>query len=92
MYQNHEKLGGLRLYILMLGMLLSGTANTILMKVQNLTSGDPSHPISAQKFVHPFVQCAIMFIGELMCLGVYAAKTFYLKRQNNGMEVPLSPS
>lgn len=30
-----EKLIGLRLYMVMLGMLISGTANTILMKVQN---------------------------------------------------------
>ena len=32
-------------------------------------------------FNHPFVQCAIMFIGEILCLGVYAVKVLYNKRK-----------
>jgi len=59
--------------MIMLAMLLTGTANTILMKMQNLTV------VSGDKFSHPFVQCTIMFIGEFMCLGIYGAKTLYLR-------------
>lgn len=34
-----EKIVGIRLIMIMLGMLLTGTSNTILMKIQNLTEG-----------------------------------------------------
>jgi hypothetical protein len=34
-----NKILGTRLILIMMGMLLSGTANTILMKIQNLTVG-----------------------------------------------------
>jgi hypothetical protein len=66
----------------MFGMLMTGTANTILMKIQNLTEGDQKpgdikHPMYWQ---HPFVQCAVMFIGELLCLGAYGIKVLYQKR------------
>jgi len=54
--------------MIMLAMLLTGTANTILMKMQNLTWVGNAH------FSHPFVQCTIMFIGEFLCLGIYGAK------------------
>jgi hypothetical protein len=39
-----DKIVGIRLYMIMLGMLLTGTSNTILMKIQNLTEGahDPN--------------------------------------------------
>ena len=52
-----KQLIGLRLYLVMIGMLLSGTGNTIIMKIQNLTYGetlpdDPKHPMP---FTHPFV-------------------------------------
>jgi drug/metabolite transporter (DMT)-like permease len=67
--------------MVMLGMLISGTANTILMKIQNETvvSENPR-----KTFNHPFVQCAIMFIGELLCLGVYGVKKFleYRKKKS----------
>lgn len=36
---SRDKLTGIRLYMIMLGMLISGTANTILMKLQNQTPG-----------------------------------------------------
>ncbi len=39
MDNNNAKLVGLALYMVMVGMLLSGSANTILMKVQNNTKG-----------------------------------------------------
>jgi hypothetical protein len=70
--QQAAKLTGVPLYMVMLGMLISGTANTVLMKIQNETNGQ-----NGKLFNHPFVQCAIMFIGELLCLGVYGAKLLY---------------
>jgi hypothetical protein len=36
---SQAKLTGIRLYMVMLGMLISGTTNTILMKIQNETPG-----------------------------------------------------
>ena len=76
------KLVGLALYMIMLGMLLSGTGNTILLKIQNLTYGVtlPTDPKKPMPFTHPFVQCAVMFMGELLCLFVYGAKLLYMKR------------
>ena len=71
---SQAKLTGLRLYMIMLGMLISGTANTILMKLQNQTPG-----VDGVIFNHPYVQCAIMFVGEFLCLGVYGAKLLYMK-------------
>jgi hypothetical protein len=35
-----KKLVGLGLYLIMLGMLIAGSANTIIMKVQNMTPGE----------------------------------------------------
>jgi len=37
--ESQEKITGLRLYMIMLGMLIAGTCNTLLMKVQNKTEG-----------------------------------------------------
>ena len=68
-----SKLVGLALYLIMLGMLLSGTGNTILLKIQNLTYGETrdTDPQKPMPFRHPFVQCAVMFLGELLCLFTY---------------------
>lgn len=30
-------------------------------------------------FTHPYVQSANMFLGELLCLGLYGIKLLYLK-------------
>jgi len=38
-------------------------------------------------FSHPFVQCAVMFIGELLCLFVYGGKLLY-QRQIGILETP----
>lgn len=73
--------------MIMLAMLLTGTCNTILMKVQNLTKAN------GDKFNHPFVQCAVMFIGEFLCLGVYGIKLLYQRHQakKQGSVEPSSP-
>ncbi len=84
---DQKKLYGLPLYLIMLGMLIAGTGNTILVKVQNYTKGEdlpvPPYP---QYFKHPYVQCAVMFIGELLCLFAYGAKLLYLnyQKKHNG--------
>lgn len=52
-------------------MLISGTANTILMKLlvrQTVAPGPGLDPIG---FDFPFFQTMIMMLGELMCLGAY---------------------
>lgn len=78
------KLVGTALYLIMLGMLISGSANTILMKVQNNTVGE-----GTQTFNHPYLQCAIMFMGEFLCMIVYIIKTQYIK--HNTKEDPDAP-
>ena len=63
------KLVGVRLYLVMLGMLITGSANTIMGKIQNQTPGE-----NGVLFKHPYVQCTVMFIGELLCLVAYGVK------------------
>jgi cytochrome b561 len=79
------KLTGMRLYSIMFGMLIAGTANTILTKWQNSLVGvklpPPFGPGEYAKFTHPYVQSANMFIGEMLCLVFYGAKLFYNKRR-----------
>ncbi len=78
-----EKIVGIRLIMIMLGMLLTGTGNTILMKIQNLTEGahEPTDRKNPQYWQHPFLQCAIMFFGELLCLGAYGIKLLSEKKK-----------
>jgi len=64
-------------------MLLTGSANTILMKVQDET--EAAAPKSGfdepVPFTQPYVQCAVMFVGETLCLIIYGAKILYTKYQ-----------
>lgn len=57
-------------YSFMLGMLIFGTANTLISKAMDL-----------EDFSHPYFQCATMFGGEFMCLGGYAIMQWLEKRQ-----------
>jgi len=43
MNKNSEKLTGIKLYGIMIGMLLAGTLNTLLTKWQNDSVGVPNH-------------------------------------------------
>ena len=70
--------------MVMLGMLIAGTCNTILMKLQNKTGG-----VNGVPFNHPYVQCTIMFIGETLCLIAYGVKIQYYKTQTG--KIPMSP-
>lgn len=56
-------------------MLITGAANTILMKYQVLQVV-PTGQGSEMGFEHPFFQTVLMMIGELFCLGVW----YYTKR------------
>lgn len=80
MNNNNEKLVGFKLYMIMVGMLIAGTLNTLLTKWQNQVEvpgfiqwGDDKGKVQ-QTFTHPYVQSANMFIGEMLCLFAYFAK------------------
>jgi drug/metabolite transporter (DMT)-like permease len=64
--------------ILALGMLITGSINTISTKladIQNVTGVDPDTP---HAFAHPFFQAVLMFLGESLCLLTYhTQKTFF---------------
>jgi drug/metabolite transporter (DMT)-like permease len=67
------------LYGLMMAMLFFGTCNTVIMKLQDDTD------VAGGKFTHPYFQCFVMFIGEMTCLAIYAAKKyFWSATSNNG--------
>ena len=63
------------LYSIMLGMLLTGSANTLIQKYQNDESSD------GNLFTHPYFQTWVMFLGELSVFGAYAVKKWWIKRQ-----------
>ena len=81
---NNEKVEGIRLYLVMIAMLLSGTACTIIIKWQNSMVGveTPSYndPSTPAVFTHPYVQTANMFVGELLCLVIHFAKVYNCRR------------
>jgi uncharacterized membrane protein len=62
---------GAMLYFFMTAMLVSGTANTLLMKFQVMQTVPSGHGHAPVQFNHPFFQTILMMIGELLCLGVY---------------------
>lgn len=56
-------------------MLVTGTCNTLVTKVQ-----DETHALN-QLYTHPYLQAAVMFLGELMCLPAYGVKTALAARK-----------
>ncbi|CAG9310191.1 unnamed protein product [Blepharisma stoltei] len=56
MHLSHQ----IQIYLFMLVMLISGTANTLITKAMD-----------NQSFTHPFFQSATMFFGEMLCLAIY---------------------
>lgn len=58
-------------YMLALGMLLTGSINTLSTKWADKQCSVGRHGIS-HPFVHPFVQAAGMFLGEALCLVAFA--------------------
>lgn len=64
-------------------MLITGAANTILMKYQVLQVVPTGPGEKATGFEHCFFQTVLMMIGELCCLAV-----FYLSKKNNSAAPP----
>ena len=59
----------------MLGMLLSGSANTLVQKYQDQAKA------AGNLFTHPYFQTLIMFTGELSVLGAYGIKKLWMNAQ-----------
>jgi len=59
-------------------MLITGAANTILMKYQVLQKVPTAAGAEAIGFEHPFFQTVLMMLGELACLGVF----YYCKKES----------
>lgn len=78
------------LYGIMLGMLLTGTCNTMVLKFQDSTVSECNY------FYHPYVQGMFMFVGEFICFGLLFIKHLIYgdpnkKKESGEPEVPLSP-
>lgn len=69
------------LYGLMLGMLITGTVNTVFLKLQNLEQYFNYDFGKKMSFNHAFFQTFCMFIGEFLCLGVYGIQHYREKKQ-----------
>jgi len=63
------------LWFLMLGMLLSGTSNTLFAKITDSTV------VAGELYTHPFLQTLFMFIGEYLCFIVYFLKKKVVRQQ-----------
>ena len=62
-------------YTVMIGMLIFGSANTIVQDYQNKTVSD------GNLFTHPYFQAAIMFAGEFSVFGAYGIKKWRIARE-----------
>lgn len=69
------------LYAFMLLMLIMGTINILLLKFQHMQTVPMSPGGPAVNFDHPWLQAALMMVGEFLCLPVY-----YLTRTREAAE------
>ena len=70
---------------LALGMLVTGSVNTISTKLADLQIVAGLDPKTPHAFNHPFFQACLMFLGEALCLAVYQAKkAFCAKKRGEG--------
>ena len=90
------KVSNLFLYSIMLGMLLSGTANTLVSKYLD-DSNAPKAKVPwtdgterCYLFTHPYMQTSFMFVGEISCFIFLAIKIQMDKRAKKKEEL-LSP-
>jgi drug/metabolite transporter (DMT)-like permease len=74
----------------MIAMLVFGTLNTVLMKMQDEVVVGYDSDGKPRKFNHPYFQCAVMFLGEFFCLGLFAAKRAAFGNPN-GQEDKINP-
>ena len=74
-------------YSVMCGMLIFGTANILIQDAQLKTTSD------GNLFTHPYVQCSIMFLGELSVWIAYGGKkVLYARRAAaDPASAPMSP-
>lgn len=84
------------LYMIMAGMLIAGTFNTIILKLQNgmstsfeepptdVVDDDGNEMRDFEEFNHPFFQGLIMFLGELTCMAVYRLMLWKEKKALGG--------
>ncbi|CAI2370816.1 unnamed protein product [Moneuplotes crassus] len=84
-----EQISPVLLYILMAGMLVTGTLNTVFLKFMNLAYYTDREGKSDKQFNHAFFQTFIMFIGEFLCLGVYGI--MYLRDKKKYGDASLNP-
>lgn len=78
---------------LAVGMLVSGSLNTIVTNLANETSSKGIDG-TTRKFAHPFVQALFMFFGELSCMIAFLALTWNAERRGKVYEksdAPYSP-
>ncbi|OMJ11598.1 hypothetical protein AYI69_g9772, partial [Smittium culicis] len=76
---------GFKLY-LAVGMLVTGTLNTILTKMQNyvcVDNCDDPNPKNHLLYSQPVWQTLNMFIGEILCLVVFFAANIYTRFTSN---------
>lgn len=75
-WTNYQKL-------LALLMVVTGSFNTLSVKsADQITT--PGQDGQIRHFIHPFMQSAFMFVGEMMCLLVFKIAFCYYNRQVNG--------
>ena len=70
-----QKVSKCFIYCVMIGMLLSGSANTLVQKLQDQAVA------AGNLFTHPYFQTLIMFTGELSVLGAYGIKKWWMNAQ-----------
>ena len=77
-----EKIPNWQLYTIMIAMLVCGTCNTIVMKLQDQVKVIDGNGKEVN-YNHPYLQCANMFLGEFCCLIAYGIKCWYTSRKSD---------
>jgi hypothetical protein len=78
--------------MLCFGMLFTGTINTLLNKLQDLSCvANCDDPNNKKHYEQPVWQTLNMFIGESMCLLVYYASLFIKRYSNQYEPIPTNP-
>jgi hypothetical protein len=80
------------LYSIMCGMLITGTANTLVGKYVDIQVAPADSGIEGRcfYFTHPYLQTTVMFAGELLCFVFLAVKIQLDKRAARQLEI-MSP-
>jgi hypothetical protein len=77
-YENPNQISNSKLYMIMVFMLVTGTANTIVLKLQDkVVIGYDPETGEELEYQHPYFQCANMFVGEFCCIFIYLGKRYF---------------